>query len=212
MDANPRRSHRARPLRSLFAAAVVLVAVLAAALTAAADGPTKVHQLPIVDRAIALHGGDLYRASTTTLDVCSKSGCYHVVARQDGDLYEHVVSGQVGEHQRKVRATNDTVEVWQDGAPVAVAEGEAVVLTGHLIGCQDDESNAVSAHFEACARRAAAGNVTLVGTPAVRVLEDDTNTNVTVNADTTAQTLDVRVVGIAAENWRWEASYSYTKV
>lgn len=117
MDVNPRRSRLARRSTALLAAVVVFAA---AAATAA-----PVHQLPIVDRAIAFHGGDLYRASTTTLDVCSKSGCYHVVARQDGDLYEHVVSGQVGEHQRRVRATNDTVEVWQDGAPVAVADSEA---------------------------------------------------------------------------------------
>jgi hypothetical protein len=95
---------------------------------------------------------------------------------------------------------------------IPLAEGEAIVLTGFLVGCQSDQSNAITAHFEACARRAAAGNVTLVGTPACRILEDDTNTNVTVNADTTAQTLDVRVVGIAAETWRWEAKYEYTKV
>lgn len=121
----------------------------------------------------------------------------------DGSLNGGTVSDSA-----KVRTTDATVT---DLVSIPLAQGEAVVLTGHLIGCQEDESNAVSAHFEACARRAAAGNVTLVGTPAVRILEDDTLTNVTVAADTTAQALEVRVTGIAAENWRWEASYSYTK-
>ena len=75
---------------------------------------------PIVARAIEHHGGELYRASETELDVCSKSGCFHVVARVDGDRFAYTVSGKVREVRREVRWSNDALEVRENGTPVAV--------------------------------------------------------------------------------------------
>lgn len=86
---------------------------------AAAEVP-KVRRLDIVDNSIAFHGGEHYRESATVLELCSKSGCYSVSTVVDGGLFEYVVSGRIGGKERKVRATNDAVELWEDGSPVAV--------------------------------------------------------------------------------------------
>lgn len=92
---------------------------LATAKEAAAEAP-RVRSLDIVDRAISFHGGELYRASATGLELCSKSGCYEISAVVDGGLFEYVVSGQVRGVERKVRSTNQSLELWEDGSPVAV--------------------------------------------------------------------------------------------
>lgn len=113
-------------------AAAVLALLAAAAPAAAADDPAtgnpaagnpeppKVERLPIVDRAIEHHGGEIYRASETELDICSLSGCFHLVVRMDGGLYDYDVRGEVRGVERRVRATNDTVERWDGGEPVAL--------------------------------------------------------------------------------------------
>jgi len=95
---------------------------------------------------------------------------------------------------------------------IPLLEGEACVFSGHIIGCQSDETDGATAHFEGGARRAASGNVTLIGTPAVRILESDAATNFTVTANTTDQQVEINVIGIAAESWRWEGFVTVTKV
>lgn len=116
--------------------------------------------------------------------------------------------GRVSFNKTVSTTDNTATDLFQ----IPLSEGEAIVGQGMIVGCQDDETDAVSAHFEFCARRAAAGNVTLVGSPAVRILESNASTDVSVNADTSAQTVDIRVTGITAENWRFEGSISYIKV
>lgn len=110
----------------VLALLALALALLAAPSAAAGDAaPPKVERLPIVDRAIEHHGGDLYRASETELDLCSLSGCFHLVVRVDGGLYDYDVRGELRSGERRVRATNDTVERWDGGEPVALdAEGE----------------------------------------------------------------------------------------
>ena len=101
--------------------------VLAAEPTA---DPSRVDRLEIVDRAIAFHGGELYRASTTSLDVCSRSGCTRVTARLDGELFDYEVVGEAGGGERRVHwtkaeALGERLEVWQDGVPVSPAPEDA---------------------------------------------------------------------------------------
>lgn len=105
--------------------AVGLIAAPASGAAAAAEEPPKVERLAIVDRAIEEHGGDLYRASETELDICSRSGCFHLRARIDGGLYEYEVQGKVGDSVRRVVASNDRVERWEDGKPVKLHAAEA---------------------------------------------------------------------------------------
>ena len=89
-------------------------------------------------------------------------------------------------------------------AALPVAEGECVAYYGVIVGKKTDLSAGFMARFEGCARRASAGNVTAVGTPLLTIYETGASTNATITADTTNQTVDFNVVGIAAENWEWE--------
>ena len=90
-------------------AALVLLAGLSRPATA-----EKVRRLPIVDRAIAYHGGDLYRASETRLAIRSRSGAFRITSRVDGEKFEHLVVDTLPDgRERKTRATNDTVERWE---------------------------------------------------------------------------------------------------
>ena len=66
-------------------------------------------------RAPAFHGGELYRASETSLELCSKSGCSTVTARLDGGLYTYTVTGMVSAGERRVVASNNDVEWTQNG-------------------------------------------------------------------------------------------------
>jgi hypothetical protein len=90
-----------------------------------AAAPTPwVDRLPIVDRAIAHHGGDVYQSSLVSLELCSAGGCFDLAVRSDGGLFEHVVTRR--EDGMRVRVTNDTVERWEGGQQVPVpADDEA---------------------------------------------------------------------------------------
>lgn len=107
-------THTRRPATRARVASVVLLAWLPAASTHAAE-PPKAKRLPIVDQAIDHHGGDRYRASRTTLEVCSKSGCFQAEARVDGDNYRYEATRVRNGVTRRVRMTNDTVSAWQNG-------------------------------------------------------------------------------------------------
>jgi hypothetical protein len=121
-------SVRAPVPAGVAAIALALLAAFAApagAAGAADPAPPKLDRLAIVDRAIEHHGGDRYAASETALDICSLSGCFHLVVRVDGGLYDYDVRGEVRGVERRVRATNDRAERWDDGEPAALdPEGE----------------------------------------------------------------------------------------
>ena len=89
----------------------------------AGQAAEKVRDLPIIDRAIDFHGGDLYLSTRTSLTVGSRSGAFDVVSTMDGDNFEHVVSGKSSDGAvRKVRQTNSAIEEWSDGEPVTLDE------------------------------------------------------------------------------------------
>jgi hypothetical protein len=110
-----------------WGARLLALIVLNPALAATTEVP-KVQRLDIVDKAIAFHGGEVYIASETVLELCSKSGCYGVSTVVDGGLFEFVVTGRIRGVERKVRATNESVELWQDGAPVVVPADQEMRL------------------------------------------------------------------------------------
>lgn len=123
-------------IRTADTLSLVLLLVFASPL--AADGPTTapateapsrgVERLEIVDRAIEHHGGALYRHSATSLGVCSKSGCFDLWVKVDGDRTEYEVTGKVRAGERRVRATPERVEHWIDGEMVPVEPGGEQVL------------------------------------------------------------------------------------
>ncbi len=91
----------------------------AAAAGAPQEPPTQ-KRLEIVDRAIEHHGGDAYTASETRMTLCSRAGCSRITAITDGWDYDLEVTARVGDGERRVRITNDTVEQWIDGETVEV--------------------------------------------------------------------------------------------
>ena len=103
-----------RWLRRLAGAAILGPFALATGLTVtaprwalAAEGGGS--RLEIVARAIEYHGGERYRHSETSLELCSGSGCYQMTVRTDGGAYRHEVSGPYRGRTRTVRADNDSV-------------------------------------------------------------------------------------------------------
>ncbi len=88
---------------------------------ATVEGAAPTNRLDVIDRAIEHHGGDRYRSTDTSLEMCSKGGCFNVRARVDEDRFDLTVRGTAREGERTVRVTNEQVERWRDGKPVPVA-------------------------------------------------------------------------------------------
>jgi hypothetical protein len=76
--------------------------------------------IEIVARAIEHHGGEIYRNSEVSLELCSGSGCYQLTVRTQGGLYRHQVRGPYRGRERVVIADNDSVSVRLDGEPATV--------------------------------------------------------------------------------------------
>ena len=106
-----------------------LVAVVALLSPAAllAQAPEKVLRLPIVDKAIEFHGGNLFEHSTTSLTITSASGSFTIEASLDGGLFDYVVIGAVGRDrvERRVHWNNDVTERWDNGEPVVLDDETA---------------------------------------------------------------------------------------
>lgn len=92
-----------------------------------AQAPEKVLSLPIVDKAIEFHGGDLYAHSDSLVTITSASGSFTIEAKLDGGLFDYVVTGAVGRDRivRKVHWTNDVTERWDDGTAVELDDESA---------------------------------------------------------------------------------------
>jgi hypothetical protein len=97
--------------------------LIASTITIAISGAEGTAPTSIVERAIAYHGGELYEMSTAELDICSKSGCFHVRSKVDGSRFEHEVSGKIRSGELRVRITNETTERWLNGTPEPVETG-----------------------------------------------------------------------------------------
>ena len=105
----------------------VVTWLLAAGGTASAADPAGGEEaiggrVEIVARSIAHHGGDIYRHSEASLELCSGSGCYRMTVRTDGGLYRHEVTGPHRGRTRTVRADNDSVSASRDGEPLIVLD------------------------------------------------------------------------------------------
>jgi hypothetical protein len=100
-----------------------------------------------------------------------------------------------------------------DIATVAVAEGDLWVVTATVIGRQSDGSNRALYTLQGCFYRNVAGNVTQTGsTIVITSIESNAAWDCTLNADTVAQTVDVRVTGVAATTIDWKCKLEYMRV
>jgi len=112
--------------------------------------------------------------------------------------------------QAAVQTTDATVT---DIATIAVAEDEAFVVEGRIVAIEDDGSESVGGTFMGVFRRDTGGNVTLVGSVTTDVQHDSGGApTFTLAADTTNQTIDIQVTGVAATTMNWVVTYTYHKV
>jgi hypothetical protein len=104
---------------------------------------------------------------------------------------------------------NTATVIWS----IPLSELEAVKVSGHIIGIKSDLSAMLDGIFDGGWRRASGGNVTANGTPVATVREDSAGSPTFAwNANTSAQTVELKVTGITAETWHWEFHLRYTKI
>ena len=76
---------------------------------------------PLVERAVAFHGGDLYEATETTMTITSASGSFDLRVRRDGGLFEIEVDGAMADGTpRRALLTNDEVREWRGGEELSL--------------------------------------------------------------------------------------------
>lgn len=102
-------------MKAISCTGLCLAMVLGVVTARLLEAQAGVAQHPVVDQSIAFHGGELYRASVTSLELCSKSGCADITAQLDGGLYTYTVTGMVHEGERTVVASNEQIEWTQNG-------------------------------------------------------------------------------------------------
>ena len=90
--------------------------------------PGRQARLEIVNRAIEYHGGDRYLRSRTSLELCSKSGCYEVSAAVLRGSYEYRVKGPSRGGVREVLVSNDRIAHWQNEREMYVAPEDGAAL------------------------------------------------------------------------------------
>jgi broad specificity phosphatase PhoE len=74
------------------------------------EQPAAVDRLPIVDRAIEFHGGDVYTGSRTRLTISSRSGAFGMSVRREGSLFRYAVDDRRDGEPRRTVVDNDNVE------------------------------------------------------------------------------------------------------
>ncbi|MCZ6506840.1 MAG: histidine phosphatase family protein [Acidobacteria bacterium] len=87
--------------------------------------PRPVERLPIVDQAIAFHGGPAYASSTTRLTISSRSGSFALEVRRDGTLFDYRVEDTRDGRARRTRVDNEGVERLLAGEPQELAADAA---------------------------------------------------------------------------------------
>lgn len=101
-----------------------------------------------------------------------------------------------------------------DIGKISVAEGETIGLVVETLSTEYDQSGERGFHIrQALFYRDSGGNVTLQG--AVSTIGTDIEVtigmDVTLEADATAQTIDVKVTGVLASNIKWRSKVSLVR-
>lgn len=110
--------------------------------------------------------------------------------------------------QAGAQTTNATLTTL---ASILLNVTETITVIGTITGAQSDHSNAVGGNFTITARRAAAGNITLVGTEIVNV-NSSSSATFTVSVNTGTQSVLIQITGVAATTYNWVTTYRYQKV
>lgn len=92
-------------------------------LVAASGAVASPLHLPIVERTIDFHGGELYERSETRMTLGSAGGSFDLRVRRVGGLYEIEVAGTLPDGTpRRALVTNDSVREWRGGEELALDE------------------------------------------------------------------------------------------
>lgn len=110
----------------------------------------------------------------------------------------------------KVSTADDTATVIYS---IPVALSTAVSGRALIVGKKSDSTASLATHVtNFSGRRGSSGNVAEAAAETVVTAEDSGGTPaVTVVANTTDQTIEIKVTGISAETWYWEAFVEYIK-
>lgn len=84
----------------------------------------KVEHLELVDRAIAVHGGDRVENANVRLTVTSKSGSFDIATLRSGEGFEHRIVESKNGVETVHRQTNGAMEKTENGAAIPIPEGE----------------------------------------------------------------------------------------
>lgn len=97
---------------------------------------------------------------------------------------------------------------------IPLAEGEAVMVCARVLMNRSTAAEGAYFNVEAAFRRASAGNVTQISTTGALVSKEDSSgsPSVAFNANTTSQTVELKVTGEAAKTFYWLANYEYSKL
>ena len=165
----------------------------------------------------------------TTTDV---TGVFRAVASQTADmlqlqdssanvLYSVDINGftQVarsasngGGYVTQVRTVQTTGATVTDLATIAVAQGDVFAVEVDVIGRKSDGTDRAMYKLTGLFYRNSGGNVTQQGsTVSLTTIESNASWDCTLNADTSNQTIDVRVTGVAATTINWKAVVRYVR-
>jgi len=120
-------------------------------------------------------------------------------------------TGLTTERYTKTITTLDATPV--DLEAITVAEEEVVDAEVIVVARKSDGTQRAIYHLEGVFYRNTAGNVTQQGNTASLFIRRSTSAyDVNLEADTTNQTVDVRVTGVAATTIKWEARIAVTRL
>ena len=121
-------------------------------------------------------------------------------------------SGFTGSQQYTGQAgLQTTTSATQILASVVVNQTESITLYATITAAQSDHSNMAGGNLLICARRASGGNITLIGTPIINV-ESSSAATFTCDADTSSQSVRIKIIGVTSTTYNWVCTYSYQKV
>lgn len=132
----------------------------------------------------------------------------NAVYHYDGSSWNNITG-----HNIKAATVTTTDATITDITTVSVAEGEVFLVEAQVIGRKSDGSQLALYHREGLFYRNTGGDVTQQGSiTSLAEVESDASWDCTLNADTTNQTIDVRVTGVADTTINWKCVIKYMKV
>lgn len=118
-------------------------------------------------------------------------------------------TGSQSVHKQSQIQTTDATPIAIDA--IFLNNLESITVKGTITGSTIDHTNSCGGDFLITARRAAAANITLVGSIVTNV-NSTTTATFTVDVVVAGQSVRILVTGIAATTYNWVTDYTYQKV